>query len=264
MRTYDEQEAKKLKAEPWQLDLLKMNPSYVFWGNDEDYMLSSGLWSKPLKFNNIDEMFELNELNECVNFYFEVTRKSEKCPTCQGGGLNLPTTALEKAWYDFDETGNRWCDSLTEVEVEALMKAGRLRGELTDFRGYYDTEKDTWVMWNDKGELVPCEKPEFPLPEEVNNWAKTGFGHDAINRSICVRARAEHLGVWEYCPTCEGEGEVFTEDFATVSLQLWILHPRKGASRGVRIHNIKESDLPKVYELLRTAKQRNNDRFMGV
>ena len=44
MRKYPEtpeelqEEIEKLHPEPWQLELLKLNPSYVWWGNFEDYM----------------------------------------------------------------------------------------------------------------------------------------------------------------------------------------------------------------------------------
>jgi hypothetical protein len=38
MRKYDENTAKKLNAEQWQLDLPKLNPDYVHWGPHEDYM----------------------------------------------------------------------------------------------------------------------------------------------------------------------------------------------------------------------------------
>ena len=33
-------------------------------------------------------------------------------------------------------------------------------------------------------------------------------GHDAINRWICVKARAKHLGIYGHCEHCE-EGVVY-------------------------------------------------------
>ena len=46
-----------------------------------------------------------------------------------------------------------------------------------------------------------------------------------------------------------------------MELQLWVLHPRKGCSRGVRIKNVLQSDIPKVIEYLQEARKRNDDRF---
>ncbi len=42
MRYFDEDEAARLNAEPWQLALLKANPSYLGWGPHEDYMWKEG------------------------------------------------------------------------------------------------------------------------------------------------------------------------------------------------------------------------------
>ncbi len=42
MRHYDENDAKELNAQPWQLDLLKLNPAYCHWGPHEDYMWKEG------------------------------------------------------------------------------------------------------------------------------------------------------------------------------------------------------------------------------
>ena len=49
-----------------------------------------------------------------------------------------------------------------------------------------------------------------PTVDEVNHWAvHDPMGHDAINRWICVEARAKELGVYGLCPSCGGKGEVF-------------------------------------------------------
>lgn len=48
MRTFpknkdDQAEAVKLNAEKWQVDLLKLNPSYVYWGNEERKKILQGM-----------------------------------------------------------------------------------------------------------------------------------------------------------------------------------------------------------------------------
>lgn len=281
MRNYprneeDLKDLKTLQAKPWQVDLLKKNPSYVYWGNFEDYMHGGVGWGGSLTFANIQEggLFELDDYNELVHFYFEVTRASEECLHCKGQNLNVATKKLDDDWYSFDQTdwaylpnGKRynnaaWSNHLTEVEVEALVKEGRL-WDLTEERVQYDEKSGIWYQWAN-GEKVQKNPPKMPTPQQVNDWNRTGFGHDAINRWIAVKARANHLGVYGECEHCEESGFTYTEPEAKVSLQLWYLHPRKGASRGVYIQEILETDVLAVLDLLNEAKKRNAERFGNV
>ncbi len=89
------------------------------------------------------------------------------------------------------------------------------------------------------------------------------MGHDAINRWICVKARAKHLGIYGHCEHCEG-GIVYEEPKAKVALQLWYLHPRKGCSRGVYIEHIEQENLPEIFEYLKEARDRNAERFSKI
>jgi hypothetical protein len=257
----------KLNAEKWQIDLLSKNPEYVFWGNYEDYMSDKNAgWRSPAELETFDEIWTLDDYNELVNFYFEVFRKNHSCPHCDGGGLNPETKQLEEDWYDFEGTGRRWCNNIGEVEIEALVKGGRL-SDLMDSWYLYDDDKNVWLSLDTslpmaQREWVECEKPKFPTPDEVNQWSKSGGlgGHDAINRWICVKARAKHLGIYGHCEHCE-EGYIYDDEKATVGLQLWYLHPRKGASRGVYVKQIKETDITRVIEYLKEAAKRNAERF---
>lgn len=232
---YDLEELKSLNAKQWQIDCLSKNPDYVWWGNYEDYMLkdSSNRWESPIELDSVDELIKLNELNEVVNFYFEITRNNHGCPYCKGSGLNKETYQLSEDWYDFDRTGKRWCDKITQNEVDALWDAGRLHS--------YFKEK--------------------PTADQVNEWQKKELGHDAINRCICVEARAKQLGVYGHCEYCNGKGVIYDGEEATLSLQMWLLHPRKGAARGVYLKEIKENAVEKVIDYLKEARQRNYDRF---
>ena len=299
---YHKKEVEDLKAEDWQLELLKKNPSYVYWGCFEDYMSEkdSG-WRARVMINKWPEFIKdwsLNEYNEVVNFYFEVTRKSENCEHCEQTGLNPATRKIQEDWYSFDSpdyvyvsetkriNNNAWHNHLTKIEVEALIKAGRLSDlakktyikplrkiliekngneEFEPTKKYWFEEKENkWIGWVGKRsnqKRVEVEQPEYPTPEEVNEWNKTGIGHDAINRSICVQARAEHLGTYGLCEHCHGEGSVYIEQKAKVALQLWVIHPRKGCSRGVYIEDIKQKELPSVIDFLKKAQERNTERF---
>lgn len=51
------------------------------------------------------------------------------------------------------------------------------------------------------------------------------------------------------------------ETSSQLSLVLWILHPRKGASRGVEVKNIKKDELKEAVEWLQEAAERNTNRF---
>jgi hypothetical protein len=136
---------------------------------------------------------------------------------------------LRYDWYGWDNpryinisatrryNANAWQYQLTEIEVKALMKAGRI-SEVSNFTGRFDEEKNTWVKWVDNVK-VECDEPEMPTPEAVNNWAIHALmGHDSINRWICVEARAKHLGVYGKCEMCEGEGCLWqSEEIKTLS-----------------------------------------------
>jgi hypothetical protein len=125
--------------------------------------------------------------------------------------------------------------ALTQDEVDALWKANRL---------HYFTEK--------------------PTAEVLNAQYRTGTGHDCINRTICIETRAKRLGVWGDCPQCEGSGRIYTEPKAKLQLQTWIIHPRKGASRGLLLEEIKEHELPEVFSWLKGAAKRNAERFSKI
>lgn len=241
MRTHsdvDEEDLQELRAEPWMLEVLKKNPAYVWWGPHEDYMSKRGDgWDCAVILPTWKEFkWDLDDLNECVHFYFSVERESEACAACGKTGYNPATRVLAEAFYAFDQPrGAGWNDKLTEEEVEMLWAARRL--------------------WRFK---------EKPTAEEVNAWQRKGLGHDAINRYMLVEARAKRLGVYGHCEMCKGKGYVYVADAAHVALTLWMLHPRKGCSRGVEVQRIEQEDLPGVLAFLRTAAQRNAERFARV
>lgn len=134
------------------------------------------------------------------------------CTPCGGSGLNPETRQISEDWYDHDGfwvrwtyryghdgracaiVGDcrRWCDKLTQDEVDALVEAGRLR----EWRG---RDNGGWVS-------VPRTAAEV---NAANAPGARGFGHDAINRGICVKTRATRLGVYGHCAACNGKGHVW-------------------------------------------------------
>ncbi len=117
---YDLKTAKELNAPKWMLDLLSLNPAYVSWGPGEDYMSENSIetWK--------DLAVTLNDLNECVNWYFQIVKRSEECQQCEGSGYNSATKKLADDYYDFTfGPGSGWRHNLTEDEIDALIKNKR-------------------------------------------------------------------------------------------------------------------------------------------
>ena len=157
--------------------------------------------------------------------------QSMECKSCERTGLNPATKKLNDDWYasdkDYDwvylrEKEKRWnnaawCNHITDIEVKALVKAGRL-SDLMDKWYFWDESECKWFYLNkdrdkprNEWQWVECEEPKMPNAELVNEWNRNGIGHDGINRWICVKARAEHLGVYGLCECCDG-GEIWQSD----------------------------------------------------
>lgn len=239
MRYYPEDESefndiKEMKAEEYQLECLKLNPDYCCWGNYEDYMNNeSNDWVSPVEIDSINDLWVLDDYNELVNFYFEVSRECKTCPKCDGDVYNKDTQQLKVDWYDFDRTGSKWYSKLTQDEVDALWEAEKLQ---TYFK-------------------------EKPTAESVNEMSRENRIHDSGSMYICLEVRAKRLGIYGYCDECDGKGYLYTEEKASLKLQMWFIHPRKGAGRGVLLKNIKEDEVPIVVEYLKSARDRNYNRF---
>jgi hypothetical protein len=239
MRYLDADEAAELNAEAWQINLLTTNPSYCSWGPHEDYMWKEGSgWDSRVIIPSWKEFgWELNDLNECANFYFEINRPSVECESCGGNGYHPEAQQVVRSFYQHSCLPGEWAwnAAITEDEALALILDGRAK------------EGDT--------------------AESINAQNRPGarsFGHDAINRHILIDARLTRLELPKTCPSCEGKGYVYTSERALVSLVLWWLHPRKGCSRGVEIGGIAEADLPDIRSFLKSAADRNAERFAGV
>lgn len=267
MRSYDEtseddvKEAAEIRAEPWMLRLLKTNPDYCGWGPHEDYMCGTDKgWASAVEVSSWKEFgpWGLDDLNACAGFYFEASRQSKTCEACDGSGLNSESHRVSEDFYAHHLPHQspawrmaRWADRITQDEVQALVDAGRLM----DFT-HAVIPGQGWVRKS--GNLVPTA-------EQVNAWESgRGMGHDAINRWILVETRCKRLGVWGHCSTCGGKGYVFTSETASLSLILWMLHPRKGASRGVEVKGIQAEDVPAIAQWLAEAQAQNAKRFAGA
>lgn len=117
------------------------------------------------------------------------------CNLCDGSGYNTATKQIADEFYDHDGDGSRrWCDSITQDEVQALADEDRL--------------KHFTHTWKQDEGWERREDGYIPTADEVNAYQRRGGlgGHDAINRFILIEARAKRLGVFGKCPVCDGEG----------------------------------------------------------
>ncbi len=135
-----------------------------------------------------------------------------ECSACEGSGYNAETRNLSDRWYSFKcpDGEEGWQYHLEQPEVDALIEAGRL----WDFTRVPRTPEQRAVVEKKLADGGNCWLPEsngyMPTADEVNEWARRGMGHDSINQSICVKARAERLGVYGLCDACAGEGLVWS------------------------------------------------------
>jgi len=162
---------------------------------------------RELKRVPLDFKWPINQLwKGFVNPYH-----SMECSACKGSGLNPATKKLSDDWYTHLRTDGQkgWSKNLSEIEVEALAKSGRLR-DILGRNISFDKDLQRWGEYKD-GERVEVDAPEMPTPEVVNEHFSKGFGHDGINQWVCVKARAKHEGIFGNCEYCD-DGVIWESD----------------------------------------------------
>jgi len=281
---YDK-ELKDYAAEPWMVEQLKRNWDYVAWGPHEDYQWISDLSNpnSPRKFptwasfrkgftpGKHPEVPQDRSGGEIVGWYFNVARERRECTKCEGSGLNAESRRIHDDWYDFNRTGRRWCNNITQDEVDALIEAGRLNSSMTVYtrQGLDRLVEDGRITAERAEELWEgrdkSKDQEFDNDDGVTKrlrvyipWRDTvpveefnrGHNHDAINRWICVETRCKRLGVWGTCDACEGHGYVPVDLKGRLQLVLWVVNPMTGQNYGLEIDNIEQDELEDVYDFL--------------
>jgi hypothetical protein len=278
-------ELKNMAAEPWMMEQLRRNYGYVSWGPHEDYQWIRDLANpnSPRKFptwaafrkgftpGEHPEVHQDRSGGEIVGWYFNVAREMKDCVACDQSGLNPESKRINDDWYDFARTGRRWDKQLTQDEVDALIKEGRLYSTMhvstrealdklvTDGRITAERAEELWEnrdkdkdqqIENDDG-VTSRLRVHIPwrdtVPaEEINQ----GYNHDAINRWICVETRCRRLGVWGYCEVCNGNAYLPVDLKGRLQLVLWIVNPATGQNYGLEVDNIEEDELEDVYDFL--------------
>jgi hypothetical protein len=157
-------------------------------------------------------------------------RNVERAPEYYGKGKQVVYREAVRLCRLFN---NQWCHHLSEDDVAALLKAGRLM-EFKNRPLKPITEDDirthAYYLWVEAG-CPECDGKEFweesvekherywlpydngyvPTAKEVNDWSIQGFGHDGINCWICIKAKAKRDGKTAICELCDGEGEFWEE-----------------------------------------------------
>lgn len=106
-----------------------------------------------------------------------------------------------------DMWNSQWNHHLNADDVAALVEAGRLW--------------DLTHTWDKENKWQPKDPPVTPTPEQVNKWAIGSLGHDAINASVCIRARCEREGQPVECSTCDGSGQAWRDDAHKAAHEAW-------------------------------------------
>lgn len=152
-----------------------------------------------------------------------------KCAECDGTGDNPQMRELQNSWYG-ENYRDGWNHNITQDEVQALIDADRLwdftRVPVTDEHREIIRKK----MADGGNSWLPFDNGVVPTAEQVNEWSKKGFGHDSINRWVCVKARAKRLGIDSSpCKTCEGEGCLWpSPEFAKLAEDWQRIEPPEG------------------------------------
>lgn len=294
---YDVKDLEELKVAPWMVEAIQLNPEYTGWGPGDDYMSGpEDSYAANKKFSTWEEFgpWELDELNELVNFYFELGREAKDCETCGASGVHPDALWVDKSWYKHSSPFTR------PTHQERMIQAGmherfgsRLPVELLgrgsfpseeilrkykpEFRAFCEEMASGDGFWSHKitqDEVDALAKDERlfnykgtsknPTAAEINEAYRHGMGHDSINQGVCVKARCERFGIPYLCPDCHGHGYIYTAEKGHLGLGLWFIHPRKGASRGVTVERIQESQFKDVLKYLKGAAENNAKRFSKV
>lgn len=137
-------------------------------------------------------------LHEVWQGYVNPFQGEIPCQACGRTGLTPVARQLDEDFYDFAERGTRWCDKITQDEVDEIVR----RRFLVDWAIAWPPE-NAWPRLGDN---------YVPTAQEVNA-AQSGLSiarrHDRINRSILVEYRTRKAGHEVARESCQGSG--FTE-----------------------------------------------------
>lgn len=160
--------------------------------------------AKPLTLDN--EAF-CKAIEQKIQRSIELSKRDGSVEYFTNGGRRsfAKAVAIEKQRM-FDLIRGQWSHQLTQIDVDALVDAGRLHDLTSDW-----LPDVGWV-----------KRPDAVVTADmVNAWSLFGFGHDSINQWICVRARCERNNEPTTCKVCDGSGEFWPSNDMKARAEAW-------------------------------------------
>lgn len=135
------------------------------------------------------------------------TRNIDRAPDFYGSG---PVAITREATRLATLFNARWSHHLDQDDINALCEADRLWDFTRTPRTQEEVEIVKRKIASGKNSWLPFNNGYIPSTREVNEWSIHGLGHDSINLSVCIRAKAKRLGQETTCPQCSGHGSLWT------------------------------------------------------
>lgn len=115
----------------------------------------------------------------------------------------------------------------------------------------YENETRGYIGWNPYGDYM-CDSSNWGSRLEYNTWEDfySEFKNCDDDLNVIVN--------FYFCYEDEDKKD------SPINLNLWLLHPRKGASRGIAIKSVNNEDLPQIKEYLKRQFETINRWFSWV
>lgn len=173
-------------------------------------------------------------LNEVWKGYINPIQP-KTCLDCTGNGRSPQVQFLYDKWYGFhryewvwcDGTQTHrwnkaaWCHNVDEQDIQVLLGYDRL----WDFTRVPRNAEQQAVVEKKVAEggnsWLPYNNGYIPTPEEVNEWSRNSLGHDGINASLVVCAKAKKLNYPLDCEKCAGEGILWKSSEQKAEHEAW-------------------------------------------
>jgi hypothetical protein len=124
-----------------------------------------------------------------------------------GGAISFDAAVAREVRRMFGHQHNQWMHQLSQLDVDALVAADRLRDFTHDF-----VPGTGWIR---------KDPSASPTAEQVNAWSFFGMGHDSTNQWVCVKARCARMGVGDTCLRCDGHGERWEPEEMKAKAEEW-------------------------------------------